>query len=57
MKLSDCPSKAITVLGINASPKERLLSHLDLGEGKEIQFLLLMITCLGCIYFGPGYAD
>lgn len=53
MKLSDCPNKATTALGIKPTPKEWLLFHLDLREGKEIQFLLLMITCLGCIYFAP----
>lgn len=46
MKMSDCPN---TVLGIKPTPKEWLLFHLDLGEGKEIQFLLLIISCLGCI--------
>lgn len=57
MKLNDYPNKATTALGIKPTPKEWLLFHLDLGEGKEIQFLLMMITCLGCIYFAPGYAE
>lgn len=53
MKMSDRPNKAITVLDIKPTPKEWLLFHLDLGEGKEIQFLLLLINCLGYIYFAP----
>lgn len=57
MKLNDYPNKATTALGIKPTPKEWLLCHLDLGEGKEIQFHLMMITCLGCIYFAPGYAE
>lgn len=56
MKMADCPNKATIVLGIKPTPKDWLLFHLDLGEGKKIQLLLLMINCLGCIYFVPGYA-
>lgn len=55
--LITCHSKAGTAFGIKPILREQYLFHLGLGEGKEIQYLLLMITCLGCIYFVLGYAE